>query len=130
MIMHTIHTSFKSTSYLFGARIHQGSSVPDPFWISKKNCMHRSAHLYLLSKLLVYESFVPIPERGGTGGQESFIQGGSAPRSKPLPFFYTIVDKKVIFGFHTKWYPFYIPTEETHLTIFFVGSVQDILNNP
>ena len=48
--------------------------------------------------------FAPIsfsrspPGGGGVGGtQQSFVQGGTAPRSNPVPLFYTIFDTLVPF---------------------------------
>ena len=46
--------------------------------------------------------FAPIsfslspPGGGGVGGtQQSFVQGGTAPRSNPVPLFYTIFETMV-----------------------------------
>ena len=57
-----------------------------------------------------YES--PMP-RGVT--QQSFIWGGSAPRSKPLPFYIPFLTERVTlsYTFNRKWYPFHIPMVET-----------------
>ena len=53
--------------------------------------------------------------RGGGGGRvlNSFIRGGSAPRSKPLPFYIPFLTEKVplSYTFHRKWHPFHIPAE-------------------
>ena len=53
--------------------------------------------------------------RGGGGGgtKQSFIRGGSAPRSKPLPFYIPFLREKVplSYTFRRKWHPFHIPTE-------------------
>ena len=51
---------------------------------------------------------------GGGGTQQSFIRGGPAPRSKPLPFHIPFFIEKVplSYTFHRKWYPFQIPTEQ------------------
>ena len=51
---------------------------------------------------------------GGGGGertQQSFIQGGSAPRSKPLPFYTPFLIEKAPLSctFHCKLYPFHKP---------------------
>ena len=45
---------------------------------------------------------------GGRGTQESFIRGGSDPRSKPLPFFIIFLTGKVtlLYAFRRKWYPY------------------------
>ena len=52
---------------------------------------------------------------GGGGGALSFIRGGSAPRSKPLPFYIPLLIEKVPLSytgtFHRKIYPFRKPTE-------------------
>ena len=42
--------------------------------------------------------------------QESFIRGGSAPRSKPLPFYIPFLREKVplLYTFCRKFYPFHI----------------------
>ena len=50
---------------------------------------------------------------GGGGTQQSFIRGGSGPRSKPLPFCIPFLIEKVplSYTFHRKLYPFSIPTE-------------------
>ena len=59
----------------------------------------------------------PNPEGGGGGGgggtQKSFIRGGAAPKSKPLPFYIPFLTEKVTrpYTFHRKLYPFDIPTE-------------------
>ena len=44
-----------------------------------------------------------------------FIWEGSAPRSKPLPFYISFLTEKVAlsYTFHRKWYSFHIPTVET-----------------
>ena len=49
---------------------------------------------------------------GGGGTQQSFIRGGSAPRSKPLPFYVPFLIEKVplLHTSHRKWYPFHIPS--------------------
>ena len=46
--------------------------------------------------------------------QQSFIRGGSAPRSKPLPFNVPFSIEKVplLYTFHRNLYPFHIPTEK------------------
>ena len=46
---------------------------------------------------------------------EKFIRGSSALRSKPLPFYIPFLTGKVTlsYTFHSKWYPFHIPTVET-----------------
>ena len=51
--------------------------------------------------------------RGGRGTQQSFLRGGSAPRSKPLPFYIPFLIEKVplLYTFHRKLYPFLIPKE-------------------
>ena len=48
---------------------------------------------------------------GGRGTQQMFIQGGSAPRSNPLPFYIPFFTKKVLLYIPSidKWYPFHIP---------------------
>ena len=50
---------------------------------------------------------------GGGGTQQSFIRGGSAPRSKPLLFYIPFLTEKVPLSdtFHKKLYPFHISTE-------------------
>ena len=50
---------------------------------------------------------------GGGGNQQSFIRGGFAPSSKPIPFYIPFLTEKVplSFTFHRKLYPFHIPTE-------------------
>ena len=50
---------------------------------------------------------------GGGGTHQSFIRGGSAPRSRPLPFYIPFLIGKVplSYTFRRKLYPFYIPTE-------------------
>ena len=52
----------------------------------------------------------PNPPRGGI--QQSFIRGGSAPRSKPLPFYVPCLIEKVplLHTSYRKWYPFHIPS--------------------
>ena len=49
----------------------------------------------------------------GGGTQKSFIRGGSARRSKPLPFYIPFSIEKIplSYTFHRKLYPFHIPTE-------------------
>ena len=51
--------------------------------------------------------------RGGGGTQQSFIRGGCATRSKPLPFYIPFLRERVLlsYTFHRKLYPFHIPTE-------------------
>ena len=48
--------------------------------------------------------------RGGEEGtQQSFIQGGSAPRSKPSSFHNSFLTEEVTLSYtliHRKWYPF------------------------
>ena len=60
-----------------------------------------------------YENIILNAQGGGGGGsQQSFIRGGSAPRSKPLPFYEPFLIEKVSL-LHTsqrKWYPFHIPS--------------------
>ena len=56
------------------------------------------------------------PPWGGGGGnslKQSFIRGGSAPRSKPLPFYIPFLIEKVPLSntVHRKLYPFHLPTE-------------------
>ena len=60
-----------------------------------------------------FSSGSPV-EGGGRGTQQSFIREGSAPRSKPLPFYIPFLTEKVplSYTFHRKWYPFDIPTEQ------------------
>ena len=60
-----------------------------------------------------------IHKRGATtypggGTQKSFIQGGSAPRSNPLPFDIPFFQKRNPFRipFIGKRHPFHIPSEE------------------
>lgn len=110
----------------------KGSSVPDPFWISNKICMHRSAQLYLLSRLLVYENIVPIPERGGGEGGEGsrkFYTRRLCTKVHTLTLFYTIFDRKVIFGFHTKWYPLH-NYQRNALDIFFNSIYSSCFERP
>ena len=54
------------------------------------------------------------PRGGGGGTHQSFIRGGSAPRSKPLPFYIPFLIEKVplSYTFHKTLYPFHIPTEQ------------------
>ena len=56
---------------------------------------------------------------GGGGTQQSFILGGSAPGSKPLPFYIPLLIEKVPLSYtcHRKWYPFHIPTERLLLNL-------------
>ena len=56
----------------------------------------------------------PPPGGGGGGTQQSFIREGSAPMSKPLPFYIPFLTEKVPFciPFIEKWYPSHIPTQE------------------
>ena len=63
---------------------------------------------------------------GGGGTEHSFIQGGSAPRSKPLPFYIPFLIEKVplSYTFDRKLYPFSIPTERLLLNL----SLQKPLN--
>ena len=51
---------------------------------------------------------------GGGGTQKSFIRGGSAPRSNPLPFYIPFFQKKHPFRipFIGKTHPFHIPSYE------------------
>ena len=58
---------------------------------------------------------------GGGGTQQSFIRGGSAPRSKPLPFYIPFLTEKVplSYTFRRKWHPFHIPTERVLLNFSF-----------
>ena len=53
------------------------------------------------------------PPGGTQQSFNSFIRGGSAPRSKPLPFYIPFLIEKVplSYTFHRKLYPFSIPTE-------------------
>ena len=55
----------------------------------------------------------PPPRKGGGCTQQSFIWGVSTPRSKPLPFYIPFLIEKVhlSYTFHTKLYPFHIPTK-------------------
>ena len=56
---------------------------------------------------------------GGT--HESFVRGGSAPRSNPLPFYIPFfVEKETLpYTFHSlKMYPFLIPTERLFAKLF------------
>ena len=54
-----------------------------------------------------------LKTRGGGGTLQSFIRGGSAPRSKPLPFYilFSIEKLPLSYTFHRKLYPFSIHTE-------------------
>ena len=54
-----------------------------------------------------------LPGRGVGSTHQSFIWGGFAPRSKPLPFYISILTEKVPLSdtFHRKLYPFHVPTE-------------------
>ena len=49
---------------------------------------------------------------GGGGTQQTFIRRGSAPRSKPLPFYVPFLIEKIPLWHtsHRKWYPFHIPS--------------------
>ena len=49
---------------------------------------------------------------GGGGTQNSFIRGGSAPRSNPLPFYIPFFQKRHPFRipFIAKRHPFHIPS--------------------
>ena len=60
---------------------------------------------------IILESTCTNPRGGGT--HKSFIRGGSALRSKPLPFYIQYLVEKVplSYTFHRKWNPFHIPTE-------------------
>ena len=66
-----------------------------------------------------------VPGWGGGGGggatQQSFIRGGSALRSKPLPFYIPFLREKLplLFTFRRKFYPFHIPTERVLLNFSF-----------
>ena len=53
----------------------------------------------------------PVYPSGDT--QQSFLRGRSAPGSKPLPFYIPFLIEKVpiSYTFHTKLYPFHVPTE-------------------
>ena len=50
---------------------------------------------------------------GGGGTQQSFIRGGSASSSKPLPFYIPFLAEKMplSYTFRRKFYPFHIPTK-------------------
>ena len=51
---------------------------------------------------------------GGEGGsKQSFIRGGSARRSNPLPLYAPFLKEKVLlsYTFHGKLYPFHIPPD-------------------
>ena len=63
-----------------------------------------------------FTDWVDIP--GGGGTRQSFIRGGSAPRSKPLPFYMPFLREKVslLYTFRRKWYRFHISTERVLLT--------------
>ena len=69
------------------------------------------------SKICVFPHpiyFRPNPKsRGGGGSQQRFIRGGSAPRSKLLPFYIPFLIEKVpiLYTFHRKLHPFHTPTE-------------------
>ena len=56
-----------------------------------------------------------LPGGGGgvRGTHQSFIRGGSAPRSKPLPYYIPFLVEKIplSYTFHRKLYPSHIPTE-------------------
>ena len=53
---------------------------------------------------------------GGGGTQKSFIRGGSAPRSNPLPFYIPFFQKRHPFRipFIGKRHPFHIPSKTTY----------------
>jgi len=57
---------------------------------------------------------VGVQPGGGEGTQKSFIRGGSAPRSNPLPFYIPFFQKRHPFRipFIGKRHPFHIPSEE------------------
>ena len=50
--------------------------------------------------------------RGEGDTQQNFIEGDSAPRFKPLPFYVPFLVEKVplLHTSHRKWYPFHIPS--------------------
>ena len=58
---------------------------------------------------------------GGGATQQSFIREGSAPRSKPLPFYIPFLREKVplLYTFRRKWHPFHVPTERVLLNFSF-----------
>ena len=60
---------------------------------------------------------MPPPPRGGGGTQKSFIRGGSAPRSNPLPFYIPFFQKRYPFRipFIGKRHPFHIPCHFFHV---------------
>ena len=55
---------------------------------------------------------------GGGGSQQSFVRGGSAPRSKPFSFDILFLIGKVTLSYviHRTLSPFHIPTERHLLT--------------
>ena len=67
----------------------------------------------LRGKLRVAGTFMPGAGGGGGGYSTKFyIRGGSALRSKPLPFYMPFLTEKVplSYTFHRKFYPFHIPS--------------------
>ena len=53
------------------------------------------------------------------GSQQSFIQGGSAPKSNPLPFYIPFFGRKDTpsYTFCWQWYPFHMPGLELYIPL-------------
>ena len=78
---------------------------------SRRKLGHKTTFLQKLTYVACSISASRDPFRGGST-QQSFIRGGSAPRSKPLPFYVPFLIEKVslLHTSHRKWYPFHIPS--------------------
>ena len=90
-------------------KVHTWSLVRSRRQVKLRLC---SLHALACGKLS-WRGVALFRSRGGT--EQSFIRGGSAPRSKPLPFYIPFLTEKVTLSyiFHRKWYPFHIPTVKT-----------------
>ena len=90
-----VHNSFHMVEYIVSQNV-------SPFTHISNICCWSKMFFSLRSRRL--------SSRGGT--QQSFIRGGSAPRSKPSPFYVPFLIEKVplLHTSHRKWYPFHIPS--------------------
>ena len=89
------------------------SEIPEPpGGINFESCLSKGITNFSLREVEPSTVLKLFPGGGGGGGaQQSFIRGGSAPRSKPLPFYVPFLIEKVplLHTSHRKWYPFHIP---------------------